>query len=377
LKRPAQAFQRLSSFVSSQVDVSRSIAQAMQDRSINPYPYLKPIIEKAAGLREPPISATPHSVVYTRGSARLLRYPSPNRRHRTPVLFIYSLINRWYILDFLRGRSLIEHLTREGFDVYALDWGVPGPEEQNLTWAQLTGQLIRNAVSWTRRASGSDEVTLYGYCMGGTMALAYTALHPEGVRNLVVQATPVDFSKGGIYTLWTQPRHFDVDSIVDAYGNIPTKLLEKGFLMAAPVQRFTRWLEVCRRIEDPAFVTTFLAMERWGADAIPFPGEVYRQYIKDCYQQNLFCQGKMEVGGERVRLDDIRCAVLNIIAEQDTIAMPEMSEPLPSLVGSSDVQTQRFPVGHIGLSASGKAPTVVWPKVGAWIAERSRPLEPS
>ena len=49
---------------------------------------------------------------------------------------------------------------------------------------------------------------------------------------------------------------------------------------AAPVQRFTRWLEVCRRIDDPDYVATFLAMERWGADAVPFPGEVYRQYIR-------------------------------------------------------------------------------------------------
>ena len=38
----------------------------------------------------------------------------------------------------------------------------------------------------------------------------------EGVRNLVAQATPVDFSKGGVYTLWTSAENFDVDSLVDA-----------------------------------------------------------------------------------------------------------------------------------------------------------------
>jgi polyhydroxyalkanoate synthase len=191
----------------------------------------------------------------------------------------------------------------------------------------------------------------------------------------VAQATPVDFSHGGLYSLWTQPRHFDVDSLVDAYGNIPSRVLESGFFAAAPVQRFTRWLDVCRHIDDPEYVTTFLAMERWGADAVPFPGEVYRQYIKDCYQQNLFCQGKMEVGGERVDLKRIRGGVLNVIAEQDTIAPPPMSEPLPSLVGSSDAQTMRFPVGHIGLSASSKSPTKVWPAITQWIAQRSSPME--
>jgi polyhydroxyalkanoate synthase len=102
---------------------------------------------------------------------------------------------------------------------------------------------------------------------------------------------------------------------------------------------------------------------------------VYRQYIKDCYQQNLFCQGRMEVGGERVELGRIRASLLNIIAEQDTIALPPMSESLPKLVGSPDAQTVRFPVGHIGLSASSKSPTKVWPAIASWIAARSRPME--
>ena len=368
-------FQRFRSFVSGQVELSRALARTLQERPLNPYPYLRPIIEKASGVREPPVSPTPHTVVFTRGSMRLLRYAAPQRRYRTPILFAYSLINRWYILDFLPGRSLIEYLTREGFDVYAIDWGIAGPGEQHLSWEELLGSLVRQAVRWTLRASNSEELTLYGYCMGGTLALAYTSLYPEGVRNFVAQATPVDFSHGGLYSLWTQPGHFDVDSLVDAYGNIPSRVLESGFFAAAPVQRLTRWLDVCRHIDEPEYVTTFLAMERWGADAVPFPGEVYRQYIKDCYQQNLFCQGKMEVGGERVELGRIRGAVLNIIAEQDTIAPPPMSEPLPKLVGSKDTQTMRFPVGHIGLSASSKSPTQVWPAVAQWISARSSPME--
>jgi polyhydroxyalkanoate synthase len=146
--------------------------------------------------------------------------------------------------------------------------------------------------------------------------------------------------------------------------------------MAGPVQRITKWFELCRQIDDPTFVTTFLAMERWGSDAVPFPGEVYRQFIRDCYQQNLLCQNRMEVGSERVDLGNIHCPVLNVIAEQDNIAPPAMSEPLQGLlVGTRDRETMRFPVGHIGLSASSKSPTKVWPKIDAWMAQRSRTME--
>ncbi len=374
--QPSATLHRVGSFVRSQVELSRQVMAALREQAINPYPYLRPIIERAAGVREPPLSPTPHQVVWTRGPLRLLRYPAPRRRYRTPILFVYSMINRWYILDFLPGRSLIEYLTRAGFEVYAIDWGIAGPHEQHMTWAELLGTTLRGAVRWTLRASGADSLALYGYCMGGTLSLAYASLYPQGLGSVVAQATPVDFSQGGLYTLWTQAQHFNVDTLVDAYGNVPTQVLESGFFAAAPVQRFTRWLEVCRRIDDPDYVTTFLAMERWGADAVPFPGEVYRQYIKDCYQHNLFCQGRMQVGGETIDLGRIRCPLLNLIAEHDTIAPPPMSEPLLQLVGSQVKATLRFPVGHIGLSASSKGPTQVWPRIAAWLAEQAEPLPP-
>jgi polyhydroxyalkanoate synthase len=45
-----------------------------------------------------------------------------------PVLLVYALILRPYILDLLPGNSLVEHLLGEGFDVYLLDWGCPDGE---------------------------------------------------------------------------------------------------------------------------------------------------------------------------------------------------------------------------------------------------------
>lgn len=354
--------------------LARELARLLQERPLNPYPYLGPLVERAAGLRMPPVSPTPHRVVHTQGTVRLLRYAPARRRYQTPIFFVYSMINRWYILDFLRGRSFIEHLTNQGFEVYALDWGLPGPDEQRLGWAEVLGRVVRSALRWALRASGSDSLTLYGYCMGGTLSLAYASLYPEGVKNFVAQATPVDFSKGGIFTLWTDPGHFNVDTLVDAYGNVPTRMLETGFLMQAPVQRVSRWLECFRRLEERDFVVTFLAMERWGADGIPFPGEVYRQYIKDCYQHNLLCHGQMSVGGQVVDLKRVQANLLNVIAEHDQIAPPPMSEPLNDLVGSPDTTTLRFPVGHIGLSASNKAPQKVWPAITNWIASHSDPL---
>lgn len=354
--------------------IQRELMEAIQKRSVSPYAYVKPFIKAAAGVGEPPVGTTPYKVVYTRGKMRLLHYESPNRKYLTPILFVYSLINRYYILDFLPGRSLIDYMRHQGFDVYAVDWGVPGDAEAKLGWDDYLGGTLVNAVRWAKRTSGAPDVTLYGYCMGGTMALAYAALYPEGIRNFVAQAVPVDFHQGGIFTEWTKPSRFNVDAMVDAFGNVPVEMMESGFSMMAPVQRATKWLEVFKKVDDPAFVTTFLGMEHWASDNIPFPGGVYRQYIKDCYQQNNFCQGKMVVGGTRVDLSHIKCPVLNVLANKDTIAPAESSLPLMDLISSTDKEVKQFETGHIGLSTSSKGPKVVWPQIAGWISKRSELL---
>lgn len=363
--------------LSASLEISGAWHRALRSGALSPSAYLGPLVKRAARIGDPPVNSTPHRVVYTRGSMRLLRFEPSVRRHATPILFVYSLINRYYILDFLPGRSLIEFMRDQGYDVYAIDWGTPGALEERMGWDEFLGGLMRSAVQWTLKVSGARDLTMYGYCMGGTMALAYAALYPQGLRNFVAQATPVDFHEGGIFTTWTRPDYFDVDAMVDAHGNVPIDLMEAGFSMMAPIQRLTKWLEVFRRIDDPEFVTTFLAMETWAADNVPFPGEVYRQYIKDCYQENNFYEGRMIVGGRRVELGNIHCPLLTLIADNDTIAPPPASTALEGKVGSVDKTTLRFPVGHIGLSTSSKGPRQIWPRIAAWIAAHSEPLPPS
>jgi len=80
---------------------------------------------------------TPKEVVWTKGKARLYRYES-KREEKCPVLLVYALILRPYILDLVPGNSLVEYLVGEGFDVYMLDWGVPGDEDRNLSFEEYT-----------------------------------------------------------------------------------------------------------------------------------------------------------------------------------------------------------------------------------------------
>ncbi|MCA9545346.1 MAG: alpha/beta fold hydrolase [Myxococcales bacterium] len=313
----------------------------------------------------------PFEVVHERGPTKVLYYaPRGEVRHRTPIVFSYSLINRYYILDFMPGKSLLEHLTGQGFACYVIDWGAAGVAESQKTWGDYALGYLGDAVRVACQREGVDQVSLYGYCMGGTMALSYAALRPEKVKNFVAMAMPVDFHDEGILSRWTQRQFFSPDAVIDAYGNVPTWLMESGFRLMAPLTNMTKWRGLWEAKDRDGFVDTWRRLEKWSSDNVPFPGGVYRQYIRDCYQENRFCQSQMVVNGERVDLEAFDKPLLVVLAQKDHIVPRPSAEALMGIVASEDKTLMDFPTGHIGLSTSSKSPKKYWPQIAAWLAAR-------
>jgi polyhydroxyalkanoate synthase len=221
--------------------------------------------------------------------------------------------------------------------------------------------------------SGSDKVSIMGYCMGGTMSAMYTAFYPEDVKNLILMTAGIDFKVDGILNLWGDKPNFDVDKFVKAYGNVPSEFLQTGFLIMKPIQNLvSKYISFYENIDNEEFVENFLAMEKWVNDNIPVPGEVFREFIKYCYQENLLIENKLRINGRLVDLRRIGCSVLNLIAEHDHLVPPASSVVFNDLISSKDKETIIYPTGHIGLSVSSKALKDLWPKVADWLIARSK-----
>ena len=186
-------------------------------------------------------------------------------------------------------------------------------------------------------------------------------------------AAGIDFATcDGLLNLWTQPQYFDVDKFVDAYGNVPAEFLQNSFLLLKPVQNLIeKPINLFERLEDDEFVDDFLTMEMWLNDNIAVPGEVFRQFVKDLYQQNLLVQNRLRVGREIVDLRRITCPILNIIGRGDDLVPAAQSLSFNDAVGSPDRKTILFASGHIGLAVGGKAQVQLWPEACRWLAERS------
>ena len=318
------------------------------------------------------VSQTPATVVRTEGRARLLRYtPQVPVPRPIPLLCVPSLINRHYVMDLIPERSLVRYLLGRGIDVYMLDWGTATPVDRYRPFDEYIAGLLRRAVAAVRQASGSSAVSLLGYCMGGLFAAIYTVLYPDDVAALVNLAGPVNYHDEGIYSLWTHPEWMDADLYVNTLGNIPAPLLNMTFNMVRPTNELVQALNYWERGEDEGFMRRFAAMQIWLNDPTPFPGEAFRKYIKDFYQRNLLVQGRLEVNGQRIDLGTIRAPTLTIAARHDHIAPWRSVTLLHDLVGSADKDVIVLESGHIGLVIGASAQTMLWPRLGDWLAARS------
>ncbi len=322
---------------------------------------------------EAPIGQTPKEVIWTKNKARLYRYIGQQPpRHKTPILLIFALINRPYVFDLRPGHSFVEYLLKEGFDVYLLDWGVPGDEDRNLKIDDYVCDYMRRAVRKVCRASGVDALSMIGYCIGGTLTACYVSLFPDGIRNVVLLTAPIDFAEAGRFGLWTDRRYYDVDKLVNTLGNVPGGLVDFGAKMLNPVVNTVgTYVRLWDRVVDDAYVDGWKAMNRWVGDNPPFAGAAFRQWITEFYHNNRLRKGQLELCGRRVDLANIRQPLLNLAANPDAIAPTSTTQPLAELVSSTDKEFVIIPGGHIGIMAGRGAQKVAWPKVAGWLAERS------
>src|SRR6185295_20395963 len=80
------------------------------------------------------IGQTPKHLIWTLNKAKLYRYtpvvPEENR-HKIPLLLVFAIMNRPHVLDLRPGHSFVEYMVKLGYDVYLLDWGIPGPEDRD------------------------------------------------------------------------------------------------------------------------------------------------------------------------------------------------------------------------------------------------------
>jgi polyhydroxyalkanoate synthase len=305
--------------------------------------------------------------IWRQGSTALLDYRVS--QGGLPVLVVPSLVNRSYILDLTRTRSVMRWLAAKGLAPFLLDWDWPGQREMgfDLT-AYVTGPL--EAALETVVATTGRKAALVGYCMGGDLALAAALRRPDLAASLTLLATPWDFhaGKGGqaeVVKALMQP----MGMMIDAAGQMPVDLLQTLFAALDPSLNAKKFAAFGRLARRSAKARDFVALEDWANDGVPLAAKVAHECLLGWYGANAPARGRWLIADQPVDPSRLAVPALALVPERDRIVPPESALALISSIPKG--KTIMVKGGHVGMLLSAKAVSQVYRPLAKWLVESS------
>ncbi|MDE3059381.1 MAG: alpha/beta fold hydrolase [Pseudomonadota bacterium] len=308
-------------------------------------------------LKEPPC-------IWQRGNARLLDYEVTAAAHQPVTLFIPSLINRYYILDLDKERSLLRFMARHGIYPLVLDWGAPGEYEKDFGCDDYVTEILLPAIDFLARSAG--RITLAGYCMGGNLALAATQLRQKQVAALALLATPWDFHCREFSSFILDKSWLPmVESLIASEKHIPADVLQSLFYMADPwvfEKKFRRFAQLKPESRE---AQEFVALERWVNDGVPMTAQAARDCLIGWAQNNELAGGKWQVAGKKIDPAVLKMPTFIAIPQNDRIVPQGCAAALAKATPKAHVIHPGG--GHVGMIVGGQAKQELWLPLVTWM----------
>ncbi|MFP4590193.1 MAG: alpha/beta fold hydrolase [Halobacteriales archaeon] len=276
-----------------------------------------------------------------------------------PLLVVYAIFNRPWILDLGPDRSVVETFVASGRPTFVLDWGRPTALDGHLGLADYVGRYLREAVDAVARSTGHEVVDLLGYSTGGTLAACLAGARPGRVRSLALVASPIGF---------------DVDDhrLADLRdGAVPDGLVRRGRMAPGPLVAgalasvdpvhflLGRYLELAA-----APTPTRLARLAWSADPVDVPGTLQADLL-ELARDDALIGGEATLGGDRVDLERLEAPVATAVGARDRLVPAASTEAVHHAAGGPG---HRFvaPTDHLGLVSEPVAFETLWPQFASW-----------
>jgi polyhydroxyalkanoate synthase subunit PhaC len=250
---------------------------------------------------------TPFATIHTDGLMSVRRYaslsedeiavgehtrPVVRATHRIPVVLVPPLAATSLNFDLLPNRSLVKFLLSYGFRVYLVDWGDPQADHHHLGLAHYTTRMLPEALAKVREDSGEQDLSLFGYCMGGLFCLIYAGWSQDAqIRNIVTVASPIDSHQVGVAGKLLQMMDVPLRALpltVPAVRKLPFHglpvdprwLRVPGWMSAAafkltnPLGTLQGYLDLLMNLWDRDYVTEYQTMATWFNRMHDYPGGI-------------------------------------------------------------------------------------------------------
>lgn len=344
------------------------------------------------------LDKTPHEIIFRDGLMTVKHYKPlreesvriegatlkvRQRRFAVPLVLVPPLGVFAWIFDLMADRSMARYFLAHGFDVYLIDWGVPRQGDQDISLEHYVVDWFPRALRAIREHSGSEQLSMLGYCMGGLLALLYLASsRDDKVANLVTIASPIDMHKmgfvGGFYRAVAKPAWairkltgVQIDRMQRNLFHVPGKRLSFMFKMTNPVGTVSSYLELVRNLADDEYVSRYMTMNEWFTNMPDYPGATVQEVIRKLGLYNRLARGRIRIGRAEADFRDIGCALLSFAGDNDKIVPILSAQAILEVVGSVDKEFHVVPGGHAGVFTGGKAAHTTWAISKDWLSQRS------
>jgi len=313
------------------------------------------------------------------------RLPVLRQRHPVPLLLVPPLGVTTETFDLMPNRSLVRHMAARGFHTYLIDWGKPERRHAHLSLQDYAVTMFGEALAEVRRHSGSQDVSVMGWCMGGLLSLLHLGISGDRkLRNLITVASPIDLRGGGIVARASSVLNAPA-KLIRKYSSwrlhmldpvklhAPPWLTTLGFKLTDPVGSITTYWDLLTRLWDREFVESHSTTADYLNRMLLYPGGVIQDMVVSMAVDNQLATGRMQIRGQVADLGRIKADLLVFAGSTDHLVPASIARRLVDIVGSRSREFRVAPGGHMGVILGRGAPENVWEPAAQWLAARSQP----
>jgi polyhydroxyalkanoate synthase subunit PhaC len=301
-------------------------------------PRIPTMVDRSAFKVGENLALTEGAVVLRTDMFELIQYrPQTETVHEHPMLIVPPMINKYYITDLAPDRSMIEHLLRNGQQVFAMSWR--NPDQRHADWGldDYAGAVLE-ALDATREIAETERSHVLGLCAGGiTLSVALAHLAAEGAQDKVAGLTlgvcVLDNSRAGTTSAFVDKRVARL-AIADSArrGYLDGRALAGVFAWLRPNDLiWNYWVNNYLLGKDPpAFDILF-----WNADSTNLPAALHRDFLEVSLENPLVRPGALQVLGTPVDLSQITVDSYVVAGIADHITPWENCYRTTQMLGSS------------------------------------------
>ena len=266
-------------------------------------------------------AVSPGAVIWQNHILQLIQYaPSTEKVYSKPVLFIPPWINKYYVLDLNPKKSMVKWLVDQGHTVFMISWVNPDERHADETWETYLA-AAEAAIDAALAETKQKSLHVASYCIGGTLTGTMLAKMGKTGDKRVASATfftaQLDFEDAGELQIFVDDHTIDVIEGEMQKGYMPADRMANAFNMLRANDLIWGYIVSNYMLGKEPFPFDLLY---WNADSTAMPARVHHFYLEQFYVKNAFAKGHLKIGGEVVKLSDIRTPVYHVATKEDHIA---------------------------------------------------------